>query len=364
MILVNCKLVLMKKKIVYFVPNNSTFIRRDIDMLSKDFIVSFFDLKQGNKFTLLPRLGLQGLFILKHCFSANLFICHFAGYSSFLPVLLGRMFSIPCLIIVAGADASRFPVFNYGNFAKRIYAFFTSVSLRFATHILPVHESLVMQQYDFDPGGEPVQGYQAFAKKTNKVPYTPIYYGYDSKQFKAVAGIDRKDLSFITVGNLSQKDVFIRKGFDLIIELAKRKKELSFTLVGWSGRRIEGLPDNLTLLPFMNQDELIRLLSGHTFYFQLSVMEGFPNALCEAMLCGCVPVGSNVSGIPFIIGDTGFLLKKRNIDELEMLVNKAIESTDLPMLSEKARQRIANNFSEELRRERFNQIIHQYINPA
>jgi glycosyltransferase involved in cell wall biosynthesis len=352
----------MKKRLLYFVPNNSTFIQRDIDLLSKDFEVRFFNLRQGNKLTLLPRMGLQCLFILKNSFSADIFICHFAGYASFLPVLLGRLFSIPCIIIVAGADASRFPVFNYGNFAKQIYAFFTSVSLRFATHILPVHESLVFQQYDYDPAGEPAQGYQAFAKKTDKVPFTPVYYGYDSNQFKPVSGVVRKDLSFITVGNMSNKDVFVRKGFDLIIELAKRRKDLSFTLVGWSGKQMDDIPENLSLLPFMNQDELIRVLSEHTFYFQLSVMEGFPNALCEAMLCGCVPIGSNVSGIPFIIGDTGFLLRKRNVIELEMLVNKAIDSGNLPMLSEKARQRIANHFSYELRRKRLNNIIDQYTN--
>jgi glycosyltransferase involved in cell wall biosynthesis len=34
--------------------------------------------------------------------------------------------------------------------------------------------------------------------------------------------------------------------------------------------------------------------------------EGLPNALCEAMLCGCVPVGTKRNGIPTAIGDCGF----------------------------------------------------------
>jgi glycosyltransferase involved in cell wall biosynthesis len=65
--------------------------------------------------------------------------------------------------------------------------------------------------------------------------------------------------------------------------------------------------------------KLVELYNRHEFYLQLSVAEGFPNTLCEAMLCGCIPIGSNVFSIPKIIGDTGFVLKHRNMDELKRL---------------------------------------------
>lgn len=78
------------------------------------------------------------------------------------------------------------------------------------------------------------------------------------------------------------------------------------------------MPENVVLMKKINQDELINQFQAHEFYAQLSMFEGFPNALCEAMLCGCIPIGSSVSAIPDIIGETGFILDKK--DDL-MLVN-------------------------------------------
>ena len=68
----------------------------------------------------------------------------------------------------------------------------------------------------------------------------------------------------------------------------------------------------MILIPKITQRELINYFSMSRFYLQLSFSEGFGNALCEAMLCECVPIGSNVGAIPFIINDTGFILKKKD----------------------------------------------------
>ncbi|WP_332911264.1 glycosyltransferase [Algoriphagus boritolerans] len=66
--------------------------------------------------------------------------------------------------------------------------------------------------------------------------------------------------------------------------------------------------------------ELLKQYNTHQFYLQLSTSEGFPNALGEAMACGCVPIGSAVGAIPEIIDKTGFLLFRKEINELEALI--------------------------------------------
>ena len=83
---------------------------------------------------------------------------------------------------------------------------------------------------------------------------------------------------------------------------------------------------------------------------QLSLSEGFPNALSEAMLCECVPLVSNVGGMPDIIHDCGYLLKHKDQDELFKLIGSALKNDDLNGLGKKARKRIVDNYTFENRK--------------
>ncbi len=353
--------MIAKKNILYFYPQASTFILKDVEILSAEYNVKQYLFSVKKKHLVPYEFLKQFFFLILNMWKADVFICHFAGYSSFLPALIGKLSNKPCFIIVAGNDGSKFTDFNYGNFTKKLLGFFTGYSLQLAKHILPVHESLVYQKYDYYKGGMPAQGYSYFKPKTKKIPFTALYYGYDSEKFRLIEGSVRISNTFITIGNLSDKYAFKRKGFDLIIELARLRPDLSFTFIGWDGIKSIDLPKNITLLKFMTQEEIIKILNTHEFYFQLSIMEGFPNALAEAMLCGCIPIGSNVSGIPFIIGETGFVLKQHNINELSSLIEEALNSKNRKILSEEARKRIAANFSIENRLNGFNEVIELYV---
>ncbi len=66
------------------------------------------------------------------------------------------------------------------------------------------------------------------------------------------------------------------------------------------------------------------------------------------MMCGCIPVGSNVGGIPDIIGNTGFILYKRDAEEFKKLLKQAM-SCDKQAYSVRARQRIMSNYPKDLR---------------
>lgn len=70
-----------------------------------------------------------------------------------------------------------------------------------------------------------------------------------------------------------------------------------------------------------------------------------PNTLSEAMLLECIPVGSNINGIPDAIGDTGIVIKHRKVENLEAGIAEALKLNSGKM----ARQRVLDMFSFEKR---------------
>jgi len=71
----------------------------------------------------------------------------------------------------------------------------------------------------------------------------------------------------------------------------------------------------------------------------LSNFEGFGVAICEAMLCKCVPIVSDVNFLPEIIGDSGFVLRKRDKKMLIVLLEEAM-SSKIEELSNLSKERI------------------------
>ena len=61
------------------------------------------------------------------------------------------------------------------------------------------------------------------------------------------------------------------------------------------------------------------------------------------MLCGCIPIGSDVAAIPEIIDDCGFVLKHKNLVDLRSLFAAAMAS-DKQLLSQKSRKSIMDRF--------------------
>ena len=67
---------------------------------------------------------------------------------------------------------------------------------------------------------------------------------------------------------------------------------------------------------------------------------------------GCIPIGSDVSSIPRIIGDTGFIVPKCDSAAIVSQINKItsdLDKLDKEALSRSANERINNMFNLELR---------------
>ncbi|MCB0428602.1 MAG: glycosyltransferase family 4 protein [Flavobacteriales bacterium] len=346
-----------RKKIIHFHVVLASFSRNDIHLLSQYHDVESF-VFDGVKKWKVPYLFVKQFFFLLFRFKKpDLYISQFAGYHSFLPAIFGKLFGIPSLVILGGSDSVSFPSIQYGNFNRVVFGKFTKWSLMYSDHLSPVHESLVNGAYTYDDADYPRQGYQYFHPKIH-TPYTVLRYGYDPEKFKPVG--ERQPNTFLTVGFLNKQNYY-RKGIDLIVQVAPHFPECKFRIIGSANDEYaRNLPPNVEILAKVAYDELPRYYSQATYYFQVSICEGFPSAICEAMLCGCIPIGSNVAAIPEIIGDTGFILNKRDVEAFRKLIETAMHS-DTQSLSAKARSQIMQLCPKDERMklvELVNQLMH------
>jgi glycosyltransferase involved in cell wall biosynthesis len=348
-----------KKTALLFCAFRSSFLQKDRDILDTEFQILEHDFDAKNKAGTPLKFVSQKLFLLRNIAKADIIMCQFAGYHSLLPALFGKISRKPCLIIVGGTDAHDFPGIGYGNWQKRFLKTFTALSFRLCTHIAPKHRALMNFDYSYDPGEPPKQGIYAHLPSL-KTPFTEIPNGYDAEKWKCLSA--KRKNTFITIGT-SWEYPFQRqlKGVDLITNVASYFPDCEFVILGATEALLPANhASNLKILPPKKHEELAKVLSEYEFYMQLSIAEGFPNSLSEAMLCECVPIGSNVFGIPEIIGNTGFILKHRDTEELKKLIEKALAS-DATRLGKQARSRIAENYTYVKRSEKLLNLCNRLI---
>jgi glycosyltransferase involved in cell wall biosynthesis len=331
-----------RPKLVYTTTIMASFARNDVAILAQRFDVVVHVFAPRRKWLTPWALVVQAFFLLRHLPSAAVSVTQFGGFHSWLPVVLGRMLRVPSVISLGGFDCASFPSFQYGAHHRWPMGWFTRASLRWASHLVPCSETLVLSEQHYSGGaGDPVlQGYKAFDPR-NTTPCTVIPYGYDPDRFEPTGY--REPASFLTMARMNAPN-YQRKGIDLMFAVAERFPECRFTLVGHDpAMRYERVPPNVELLGFVDYDELPMVYSRHAYYLQLSIWEGFPSAPCEAMLCGCIPIVSSVAALPRIVGDAGFFLDRRDVEELARVVSQAL-AADVDLLSIKARERITQEY--------------------
>lgn len=339
------------KTILYFYTTPSPFVKKDIEILEKKFFVKEFRFNVSSKALLPFSFVWQKLFLLLNIFKASLIVCQFGGYHSFLPVLFAKVLRKKSLIITGGVDCVSYPSFRYGYLHKFPLGIFTKWSYRLACHISPKHESLIMFEDNYYGVDFPKQGIKYFIPNLATL-FTVIHNGYDAEKWRRISS--KKKDTFITIcGGWEYSFQKQLKGIDLIFEAAKNFPGCEFIIVGVP---ITYQPPikNIRFIPPQKNENLIGFYSEAEFCFQLSISEGFPNALCEAMLCECIPIVSDVGAMPEIIGDSGFILKKRSIDLLKRTIEEAMKCNK-EILSKRARKRIEENYTLKRREEK---LIH------
>lgn len=347
-----------KKKILIFYTDYRSFVRKDYELLrdNEKYEVGKYHFQLNKKFFPFAFQYLKQLtFLLFKGWKYNVFYFWFVDYHAILPQIFAKLFHKKTVVIIGGFDAVSIPEIKFGLFYRNnIRAKFGRYIYQNVDVIAPVDESLVKStNYYVDPKGQKI-GFLNFVENVkSKIITVPT--GYKSDYWKRIELPAMGDV--ITVGGCDQMNVFQRKGHDFLLEIAANMPDLNFTIVGVNPKlidKIEGqIPSNVKIRSFVTQDKLLKMFSAHHVFAQLSMSEGLPNTLCEAMMTGCIPVGSNVNGIPKAIDDTGIVIFNKDIDEACAAIRKALtmENREAP------RKRIIDLFPEEKR----NQAIYSII---
>lgn len=337
------------KRLLYIKLADTSFIRVDEEILKRHFVVKPFLLKTRPFLLFVLDLVRLKLFLLRHLpFSDGVFIRFADHYAAFI-ALFTMLFRKKLIIVSGGYDAVHIPEYNYGVYHSRLRGCCARFAFRHADLILPNNPTLVKNVNTYSNDYPRPEGILHFVPDT-KARIQVVYNGFNPELWPA-DDAQRQANKVVTVAFVNDYRTYKLKGIDSFIELAHRMPDVRFAIAGLSAALVAELklniPSNLEVLPAVPHSELPAFYRSAKVFCLLSLTEGMPNVLCEAMLSGCIPVGTSVNAIPEVIGDTGFVIMKREIGEMEEKVRLALSAS--ATLSKSARLRIAENFSLERR---------------
>ncbi len=264
----------------------------------------------------------------------------FADINAYWAVRLSKIFKKRSIVIVGGYDVAKVPEIEYGLGINQKSAHRVKYVLENADKILTVDEGLKKDAiYNFGVIGDNI---------------ITVPTGYNSQRFKPEG---EKEKLVITVSDGNSWSRARLKGLDTFVRSAKILPDVKYIVIGIQGDGLKKLKElaspNVLFIDYSPQNEVIHFYQKAKVYCQLSMREGLPNALCEAMLCECVPVGSDVQGVRTAIDDTGFLVPYDDPVVTADAIRNALKSDK----GKESRERIMKMFPEEKRETELIKII-------
>ena len=344
-------------KILYFKTKESTFILKDQQILQGNFDTGTFRINTSTTFKYVLSIIKVTLYLAFFSWKYDVFFIRFADWHTAILAFFKKLYNKKLFIVIGGYDVAAIQEINYGAHINKRRSKFINYSLRNATWLLPNSKSLIYYENMFISDQIVYGGIEYFVKKTNaRIQVVPN--GFDSNIWKPIKDIPKRKMA-LTVAMVNDMKTFYLKGLDKFIQCAFSLPNYEFVIIGLNISLIEknniDYPQNIKIMGPQLPHQLLRYYSEAKLFCLFSLSEGMPNVLCEAMLCECIPVGTNVTSIPEIIENTGFIIKERNLSAYLIEVNKAFEAEkSLQIL---ARKRIMEYFSFEKREKKLVEII-------
>ncbi len=324
----------MRRNILFTATFHSSFIDQDLQILQRAFNV-----------TPVISRGLTAFSsFADHLASTDVTFSWFASVYSSCLVILTTLLGKKSVLVLGGVDVAAEKELNYGIWNTWWKSKIVRYGITHASEVLAVddflrREAIRLAQYD---GGN--------------ISVVPT--GYEHEYWIPSQIKENIVLTVASCPDLARAKL---KGIDVFISVARKIPDVRFQIIGIDPVVASTLspPHNLECLPFSDRETLRSSYQRAKVYCQLSYREGLPNALCEAMLCECIPIGTDVGGIPTAVGDTGYLVEYHNEGQTIRAIRDALTlSSEGGKL---ARKRIASHFSIEQREVALKRIIDELL---
>jgi glycosyltransferase involved in cell wall biosynthesis len=318
-----------KEKILFTATFSTSFILEDLNILRRHFYVT-------------ERIssGIKNIFLFIPSVKNNdISFSWFASVYSSAVILLTKIFQKKSILILGGVDVAKMPEFNYGIWNSRWKSVIVRYGIKNADIVLAVDPSIK-------------QDAMTLAQfNGNNISVLPT--GHDSTFW--TLGETAKRNFVLTVAACDSTTRFRIKGLDFLYNVARQLPGTRFVLIGMSdSMQVQfPAPSNIEVHSYTSPDTLLEFYRQAKVYFQPSLREAFGSTICEAMLCGCYPIGTDVGGIPTVIGNSGSIVPFNDYIA-------AVEKIQLAMALDRtsnARERIINNFSLAQREKKLLEII-------
>jgi glycosyltransferase involved in cell wall biosynthesis len=307
-------------KILFTSTHLTPFIREDLDLLRRHFAVEHLITKGPLSLFCIPAAVRR----------ANVTLTWFASVYAAVVVFFAHRWGRKAILVVGGVDVAKLPDIGYGVWLSPWKSVLVKYALRHADRVLVVDASLqrmAMLRAAYD------------GKNIYCVPT-----GYDAQRWRAAG---EKEKFVLTVAKCEDETRLNVKGIPFLLEAAKRLPETRFVVIGVADHLLphvrRSAPANVELLPLIERDALLAYYQRAKVYCQPSYSEGLPNTLCEAMLCECIPVGTEVGGIPTAMGNIGFLVPHGNVQALAEALVRALDAPQ--SVGQAGRKHIAEHFT-------------------
>jgi glycosyltransferase involved in cell wall biosynthesis len=266
--------------------------------------------------------------------------CWFASVYAAIAILVAGMFGKKSIVVIGGVDVAKEKEFGYGLWLSPWKSALVGRAIKRAARVLVVDQSLREELL------------QRVKYRGDNVEVLPT--GFDPELWQPSGA---KEHFVLTIAAIQSDGRLKIKGIDVLFEVARTLPQTKFVLIGFDSDKFRNLvpPSNLSLFPVLDQPELLQFYQRAEVYCQPSRREGLSNTLCEAMLCGCIPVATDVGGSARASGMCGIVVPPDNPAALAAAIERAFEMPE--SAGRGARERIMELFPRQNREKRLNELI-------